>query len=332
LIVITPYLFWIFRARAVKINRWSSYPSSIWLKSYLDPALGQVGFLDFLDRIKSNLQSISHDICNYFLPYTHDHSSYVLLLICGFILTGFISRWLKKQNRLMEFYVFCYILLLSIWPVCEPRKLMPIVPFLYIYLFVGIKRLAVLFLRRGGVISARRQNLWRIPVILIIGIFLIEGQIPSTWALVKFRSMPNYYPRPGSQEYDGLAIDWSHHFLSYSWVKRNNFQWNVLQRADYIFLSRLIGEITPPDTVVYARKPFVTALISGRHTNVYPYSRNFDKQSENIIRDQVDYILVDGFFPETFSYLIPYIEANPQNFQVVARKGRASLLKVQWID
>jgi len=77
-----------------------------------------------------------------------------------------------------------------------------------------------------------------------------------------------------------------------------------------------------------ARKTPLTALYSDRPTICYPYYRDLEKQHQNIINNGVTYILLDGMFRDTLTYLFPYIKANPEGFKVVAKKGNAYLLEV----
>jgi len=87
----------------------------------------------------------------------------------------------------MDLYVPIYILMLVIWPVYEPRKLMPVIPFIYLYLFSGISLLiGLLPLRFGWAKSAdrgrveQRGSLRESLAVRLIGILLIVGQVPPT--------------------------------------------------------------------------------------------------------------------------------------------------------
>jgi hypothetical protein len=77
-----------------------------------------------------------------------------------------------------------------------------------------------------------------------------------------------------------------------------------------------------------ARKPTLTALYSKRRTIDFPFFRDNEKQREHLIRNEINYIILDGMFAETYVYLAPYIKEKPQSFQLIARIGKAYLLRV----
>ncbi len=233
----------------------------------------------------------------------------------------------------MEFYVPVYILMLIIWPVFEPRKLMPVMPFIYLYLFLGINWfICLLPLRKKDGVAKLQEGQRTMPVSLAVRlfcIFLIAGQVPPTLELLKIRSTPLYYPQQNAKGYNGLTVDWSHYAEVSSWmITSGGFLQYAPLWANYFYLSRLIGQLTPPDTVILARKSTLSALHSGRRTIGYPLYRDFDKQQNNIIENDVDYILVDGMFVDTEKYLIPYLKSHSNYFRIIAQKGKAFLLKV----
>lgn len=329
-IVIIPLLIWTFRIRLS--GQSSIYFNEFWL-NYRNPALGTTSIANFIERIGSNTQSIAQYISNYFVfPVGRDLSAIFLVIICGLVLSGFWGSRFQQQRGLMDFYVAVYVLMLVAWPFFEPRKLMPIMPFIYFYLFLGINRL-VYRLRsiKGGRVaklSSSRQTLGTSLIARLICIFLIVVQVPPTLELLKLRSKPLFYPQPNSQEYVGFTIDWSHYAEVTSWINSGSFVQYASLWANYLHLSQMIGQLTPSDAVVIARKPTLTALYSGRRTIGYPRHRGFNKQQDNITKNAVDYILVDGMFADTEKFLIPYIKLHSDGFGIVAKKGKAYLLKV----
>ena len=330
-ILIIPYMVWTLRARLSGLS--DAHFNIIWLKSYRDPALGTTSISDFIERIWSNIQNIAQYIGDYFVvPFAHDLSIIILLIICGLIISGFCFRWFKKQISLMEFYVPVYILMLIIWPVFEPRKLMPVMPFIYLYLFLGIHWFVCLLSFNRSKVVAKLKNgqraLQTSLAVRLICIFLIAGQVPPTIELLKIRSAALYYPKQNAEGYNDFTIDWSHYAEVTSWIKSGGFLQYAPLWANYFYISNIIGQLTPPDAVIIARKATLSALYSGRRTIGYPLYRNFDKQQNNITKNDVDYILLDGMFVDTEKYLMPYIKSHADAFHIIAKKGRAYLLKV----
>ncbi|MFC1822284.1 glycosyltransferase family 39 protein [Thermodesulfobacteriota bacterium] len=328
-ILFIPYVLWMIRSRLS--GKPDSYIVTLWLKNYRDPALGNVTFLELIERIRTNILNTADGIADFVLPISNDHSPYLLLAICVLIILGFIWRAINKKIGLMEFYVMIYLMVLFIWPVYEPRKLMPVIPFLYLYLFLGINWMIKLILFRkesGRVWAEGEQRILRTPVAArVLGILLIGMQVLPTMDLLKIRSKPIYLPQPNDPQYKEFTIDWSHYRETFYWMKTGSLN-NLRLWADYFFISHLAGTITPPGSVIIARKRTLTALYSGRPATGYPFYKDFDKQRKNIIENNVDYILLDGFFRDTYKYLVPYIQAHPDGFRIAARRGNAYLLKV----
>lgn len=329
-ILFIPYLAWKLRARIYGAS--DSYFSELWLKNYRDPGLGNVSILEFFERIQLNIQKIAQGICDFVFPIGQEHSIVIILLVCGLILIGYSWRLIRKQGGLMEFYVPVYLFMLAVWPIYEPRKLMPVMPFIYLYLLIGINY-AIRIIRSGGKKYIPEPQGGQCSLHLdvfagIVGILLIASQILPTLELIKIRSEPRFFPKQNNFEYGGFTINWSHHRAAYYWLKMGSFTQYAPLWANYLYLSRLAGQFSSPDDVIIARKSPLTALYSGRSTIGYPYYRNLEKQHRNIIDNRVDYILLEGIFHDTFIYLLPYIRAHPDGFQVVAKKGNAYLLRV----
>jgi len=329
-ILFLPYLAWKFRARIYGAS--GGYFSELWLKSYNDPGLGNVSILEFIERIQLNIQKIAYGISDFVFPGMQYHSMALVILVCALVLTGFIWRSIKRQCSLMEFYIAVYLCMLAAWPIYEPRKLMPIVPFIYFYLLLGINYLfQIIRTRKNRYVSWVKDIQWSLRVNMvtgIVGIFLIAIQILPTLELIKIRSLQLLIPQPKNQEYHGFTVDWSHYRVTYYWIKMGNFAHYAHLWSNYLYLSYLAGKVSSLNDVIMARKNSLTALYSDRPTICYPWYRDLEKQHQNIVNNGVAYIILDGIFRDTFTYLFPYIKANPENFKVVAKKGNAYLLEV----
>lgn len=325
-ILFIPYV--LMKLREQIYGRSDIYISQFWMKNYLDPGLGTISVTDFIERVHTNLMRIGQGICDFVVPINQEHHISVVFLVCALIIGAFILRFIRKQWGLMDVYVFIYLMMLSVWPIYEPRKLMPVMPFIYFYLFLGIINL-VNFLKskknginKGSIVS--QPDLFA----GIICILIIASQVLPTSELIRIRLGSYFFPPPNNQEYRGFSIDWSHHISTYYWVKSGVFNQYAPLWSNYIYLSRLAGQISSPDEVILARKNSLTSLFSGRPAINYPYYNDIGRQRRHIINNGVDYILLDGMFHQTFVYLLPYIKANRNDFEVVAKKGNAFLLKV----
>lgn len=307
------------------------YFSLLLLKSLRDPSLGTISVSDFFVRIFANIQNIAENTCNFLCPLLQDPPLLFVIGVSILILSGFSSRLLRKELSLLDFYLLVYLAMLLVWPVYEPRKLMPVAPFLFFYFFVGLQSVIPVLMRimTTGT-SAIKETTGHISqrLIRIFCILCILFQFFPTLELLAIRSTPHIFPPPGSSKYHGFSIDWSHYREAYYWIKGNAFMKNARIWSDYLYLSHFAGQISPPETHLLARKPTLTALYSQRRTTDYPMYNDLKRQNRHVQKYSIDYILFDGFFADTYNYLLPFIQANPDHLKVRAQQGRSLLIEV----
>jgi hypothetical protein len=329
-LVIIPYAIWEVR-KLIYDPGGFSYFSRLLMKQRTDPALGNVSLGDFTHRVIGNAESIGRTLVEFTVPYVKQANVFIVLILAALVLFGLAYRWVKGRAGLLEIYVVVYTGMLLVWPVFEPRKVMPVIPFVYMFLFVALGWISERLPWTRETVAEKSPSTWyKTPAALLLtaGAVLALGQASGTRDVLKVRSMNLNHPPIGSPQYGGFTVDWSHFRETYYWVEMGIFTQSADRWANYLYLSRRIGEISPPDTAVIARKGTLAALYSGRPAKTYPYSSDFEVQRKYILDNEIDYVIIDGMFRDTANYMVPFVQENRQAFTIVERKGNAFLLKV----
>ena len=328
-----PYLLWSWRAKMVGGE--DLYVSTFFKKNYTDPGLGNVSVLEFFERVGTNLERLAGSIYDFLAPVMVPSGKIIIYLAMAVIVAGFIHQAVKRKFSLLEWYVLVYVAVLAVWPVFEARKVMPVMPFVYFYFFVGIRLLCGFIPKVSKARSGQKlpyfSRFGGLPTVLsvFVSLLFVFFQMPPTIALHKIRSMPLMYPDSADPKYGGFSIDWSHYCETFGWITSGTFQRDAVGWGDYLYLSHLLGQKTPPDANVISRKGKTTTLFSQRRAITYTFYRDIEKQRQYLKEKDIDFILLDGMFGSTRDYLLPYLQDNSENFKVVAQQGRAFILQVK---
>ena len=256
--------------------------------------LGRASLQDIIGRIIPNLRAYSLDIASFVYMTRAYHIPGVLALLT---LAGFIYAFIKKRTC-AEIYVLLYIALLSVWYVHSGRHLVPLIPFIIYYFLLIIREVCFL---PGKLFRGLRAKPGKLAYILL-AIFILL-MVNSSAPVVK------YYARD--------ELDRKTHF-------------NAQRQAEQEFLqlSEFVKDQVPAGSIVVSRKPTHLYVFSGRQGVWFPYTANKERVLQAIYRVKADFLLADGFSPQTDLYLWPVIEENPDLFVPVYQGRYGAVFKV----
>ena len=231
--------------------------------------------------LKKNPQDYLRNLGDVFLPYDFPGEAWLFLAL---IVVGFIAGRplmdrkpisILKVAEIHDWYVVGYFVVLFALPASPDRYLIPILPFLVLYLFRGLDA-AVGLLREASATKA---------TFVVSAVLLFICSYPSNVAFISLKRSQEGYP--------GY---WENYYRSALWV----------------------GDHTPPESRIAARKPSLMWFWSRRESAVFPRTKNKEEALEGL-KSSFDYVVVDNlpFFPDKVKYLIPVIEAYPKSFAIV---------------
>ncbi len=248
---------------------------------------GRIGLFDLIARIGHNFTRYCFDILPRSLVPMLKNSlaagiagfSFLVLVIIGFI------RRIRHKSVIEAYAVFSVLMVLG-WPKVwtGERFLIPVLPILVIYVFIGLLWL-------------KEKLGWRHLVPFVAG-FLILVNVIEVAKLARVSIRDNIGFLKGNR-YCGCSPGWMRYFEASDWIGAN----------------------IPNDKVILARKPGFVYLVSGHKSLCYPFT-NERAEVRNAI-DVSDYILLDNFrWTETARYfLIPVMQENPGRYQTVHETG-----------
>lgn len=232
--IIVSVLPWILRN---KMLGGSSYLNQLMLKNPYQPALGRMGFFDWIDRIIFNFEryftrEIPQGIFN-FLEVSNMKNPikieewYIGAFLILVITIGYFNQ--KKLKAFLGIYIALNFIILLLWPFqwYGPRFLIPTVPFLSLFLIIGIYE-GLNFILRNQVFESNQMLIKSVLLFLFMGLMLFYIKAPLS--LNKAKSKFNYPPA------------YSNMFKQAEWFKYNT-QENALficenQAYFYFFSNR----------------------------------------------------------------------------------------------
>ena len=89
---------------------------------------------------------------------------------------------------------------------------------------------------------------------------------------------------------------------------------------NYFELAKWIKHQHPEGAVVCCRKPNLFYLYSGTFVYTYPYTENDQEILAKMAENKVTYVVLDNLgYRQTYAYLLPAIQKNPQHFGTVQK-------------
>jgi len=257
----------------------------------------QIGFNDLLRRVGYNVNLYIFTVFPLSILsgiISKEILAMAGLLLIALVIIGLIIRF-KKVDFLDLYIIFSGIVIIT-WPEVwsSDRFLLPILPVLIIYIFLGLFWL-----------ETKIKSKYFVSVVTAIFIFVnLLEIIPQAKT-----SITNNIAYVNGDRYAGYTPDWRRYFETIEWIKIN----------------------IPNDKIIIARKPEFVYLLSHHKSFCYPFTNNRDKIKESITK--CDYILYDNFFwtGTTYRYLRPVLEENLENYELIfqTRRPEFYLLKIK---
>jgi len=294
LIILFLAVFIPWSVRNARIPSEGSYVDQLLAKNPYQMELGRASVSDFAVRIVDNFAIYFFSILPLAVMAAVSVSWLKALagsILLGLIIAGFVRR--IKAPAIQEWYFIFGLAVLLFWPAVwsSDRFLLPLLPFFLIYLYE-----AFFWLREK--LKIKHLVTAATAVMIVLNLFTLVPQMRTAVA-----DTAGYLH---GDRYAGYQPNWRRFFETVEWIKKN----------------------TPSDKIILARKPEFVYLLSDRRSMIFPFTTNTARMKESIARS--DYILIDQLFPQTFRFLVPVIQQEPERYEVVyqSRKPEFFVLKV----
>lgn len=208
---------------------------------------------------------------------------------------------LLRSLEVHDWYFMGYVATLFVLPGSPRRYLLPVLPFIVLYIFNGVEAICNRFpesipptkrfaryLPPGSVgVLFQRPALARYYPVLLACVFLLPSLFVD-FGVIRDRRM-----RPGYHRY------WKTYYEASIWMRDN----------------------IPPQSRVATRKPGLVWFWSRRETDGYPRVEDPGEALQALRK--FDFILLENipFFREKLKYVVPVIEAYPDRFVVSHKTG-----------
>lgn len=226
----------------------------------------------------------------------------VLILICiGFVFGRKPANRkplsLLRSLEVHDWYFMGYVATLFTLPGSPHRYLLPVLPFIVLYIFKGVEGICnrfpesipptkrfVRYLPLGSVgVLFQRSALIRYCPVLLACLFLLPSLFADFGTIRDRRMSPGYHQA------------WKTYYEASVWMREN----------------------TPAQSRVTTRKPGLVWFWSRREANGYP--RVEEPEGALLALSKFDYLLLDNIpiFTEKLKYIVPAIRAYPNRFKVI---------------
>ncbi len=98
---------------------------------------------------------------------------------------------------------------------------------------------------------------------------------------------------------------------------------------NFLLAHRWMAENLTDEAVIYSRKPTVTYLYTGHKSVCYPFTHELGKIYDDLICNNVKYIVVDEFSYITWNYLDPFVEKYRDNVSLLHQVGDTAVFRVE---
>ncbi|UII22178.1 hypothetical protein [Fulvivirga ligni] len=248
------------------------------------PALGQAGFGDFVDRFLTNFSRyITLEIPSSVFPVrTPDYQAEAIggLWFFGVVMIGLIiyGVWsLPKYRWLIAGYLLGNFAILMLWPDVwiGVRFIVPIIPIL-ILCFVNALFSLYSLVAKGVKKQASPQPLYL--AILVLFCFSPINKIHDDAKAA-------------------ISPAWKNYFAAADWIKKNSKE----------------------KVTVACGKPMLFYLYSDSYTLRYKFEQDPEALIKDLEEREVDYVVIDQVYGNTFRYLLPAVRKHPERFQQAHR-------------
>jgi hypothetical protein len=263
------------------------YPAfTFFLKNIYDPVQGTLTAGDFVGRMWLNLQKYgSWGVGTGILGFRFSTVMVGVGALCSLLIVLGVWKGKHLKNRLIYIYLILYALVLLAWPPAwtDRRFLLPIVPFLFVYLTQGIAFIL-------GRWTKRRPDLaMTLPLGFFGLIYLIQliGTALPTWDR-NLRAM-------GGDRFATAAPGYEHLFQAALWTRRH----------------------VPRGATFLCRKPNLFYLYSGHQAVTYPLVPDPEVLREHLALHDVDHIVHWTSNVRDLQYIGGLAERYPEDLRVI---------------
>jgi len=301
-ITLIPVILW--NLRAVISNK-VSYVSEFFIVNLSDYSEGNIDFIKFFERAKSNfiyyyktvflqLTNGLEDILrknifiiknsNFFkILKIKDLHFIAIILATIFIILG-IVYFLKRRKYIYILYFIFYFAGLLIWPWQSERLTICVIPILIILFSSGVLFFKDLILK----ISTKKIiKIFASTVLILTFIIFLIGSIYSGYFVIK-KSLD--YKNKGIFIY---SKRWENFYDAMYWLKENSYD----------------------GSSILSRSNFLVYIITNRETISFPYSDDEQKQKKYL--NKSDFIIQDRTNERFMKYVYPIIKKYRESFETV---------------
>jgi hypothetical protein len=220
------------------------------------------------------------------------------LVIMLLSLYGFCWCFVKRRT-VIEYYLSFYLIACIIWWFNQhpQRFLAPVIPFLFYYFLIGIKRSIELFQKMIVKVETKRVE-------MVKGIIL--GLLVLSLILVNF----SFNPRVLKRE------------------RRKQFHPPTLV-TEFFSAIKWINEHTSQDSIIMSSRAPWLIMFTDRMTLTWPLFESLPNVITSILQNRVDYIVVSNIHQETYRLLHSFVEKCPKQFTQVFLNNKTSIYKIK---
>ncbi|MFQ5480607.1 MAG: glycosyltransferase family 39 protein [Thermodesulfobacteriota bacterium] len=327
---ISPFLLLMAR-NALLSTGGNTYQAIFFNADYYNAESGVTGAIDLLTRLASNLNTyllLPSKMIFIYLDYgrTPPLVFGALTFITTTLMLYGLLHELYKKGGCREFYVIFFFGLIIAWPAYgigdSFRYLIPMIPFFYYYLFIGIRlsahNITALLQKR----PVERAKLLLYPCLILLALNLLSQKgILLTTEIAR-------------RVHESIVLLDKNSLKKFNIISEKTVFTSELKSlppcfTHYLSSSYFLRSIMRPGDVATARKARLTALITGGYVLKFPFTHKSEKMLEFFTRENIDYVLIDRCYPETRDYIIPFFNENndlfempDKNYLVFRFKGR----------
>lgn len=309
-----PVILWNLRSA---LSSKVSYASEFFKVNLSDYSKGNINFIKFLERAKSNfayyfkavfsqitngledilknnifkIEKINYSSLIKILGIKDLHSIAILLAII--FLTLGIVYFIKKKKYIYVIYFILYFAGLLMWPWQSERLTICVIPFLIILFSSG-----VLFLKEI-ILKISTKKIIKIFASIVLILTFIIFLIGSTYS--------GYFVIKKSLDYKNRGIfiyskRWESFYNAMYWLKENSHE------GSYIL----------------SRSNFLVYILTNRETIAFPYSEEVQKQKKYL--NKSDFIIQDRTNERFMKYVYPVIKKYKGNFEIVYKVNNSDTI------
>lgn len=304
LIASIPLCFWFYRSHLINKNipfqpeyrGVLSYEKEFFLKVPDDIHSESISFKDLTQKIKSNLRMYSQNISNIMVkkvPFEKSRLFITLLSLYG------LCWCFVKRRTVIEYYLSFYLIACVIWWFNQhpQRFLAPVIPFLFYYFLIGIKRSIELFQKMIVKVVTKRVE-------TVKGIIL--GLLVLSLILANFSFNPRVLKRERRKQFHPPTLV-SEFFSAIKWINEHTSQ---------------------DSAIMSSRAPWLI-MFTDRITLTWPLFESLPNVITSILQNRVDYIVVSNIHQETYRLLHSFVEKHPKQFTQVFLNNKTSIYKIK---